>query len=254
MDPGMETNAKASAIFDGFTVFGAWPNRPADIRVETLTATLDRHRVTRALTICAEAIQGDGMTGNDRAMAAAAKDARLVAVPVLNPACYPFCLNELERMGQQGRRLFATFPETQEWEPDCLAFRPTVEALAALGAGLMAEATRPSTVAGLLRAVAGHDLPLILVGANYRNLGEVLAAATVHPQVYVETHLLAAVGGLERCLQVLGEERVLFGSGAPLGYFSSAFLRARFAAVTPKQMANVLYGNTAALLERLGCP
>lgn len=245
---------KTGRIFDSFTVFGAWPDRPANISPETLTATLTRHRVARALTVCAEGIVGDCAGGNDHAWALAKQDQRLLPVPALNPAQHPYCCREIERMAAAGARLFATFPETQEWQPDSWGFRLLLQELAQVPAGLLVEATRAETVTGLVRAAAGTDLPLVLLGVNHRNLGETLAAASFHPRLYVDTHLLAPVGGVEQCCETLGGERVLFGSGAPLCYFSSAFLRTRFAALRPEQIAALLHDNAAALVEALGCP
>jgi len=245
---------KVTRIFDCYTVFGVWPNRPANISSEVLGHTLQRHRVTRAATICAEAILGNCAEGNDQARQVAAADSRLLPVPALNPAQFPHCLAEVERMGQAGLRLFATFPETQDWSPDAITCRLLLEALAKLEAGLMVEATRAETVSRLLCALDGIELPLVLVGVNYRNLGEALAAASRYPRLYLETHLLAPVGALERCCELIGPDRVFFGSGAPLCYFSSAFLRTRFAAIPPQQVYRVLYDNMAALVEALKCP
>lgn len=251
----MDNNAgpKVARVFDCYTVFGAWPNRHARISTEELVGTLDKHRVTKAAAICAEAILGDSTAGNNQACAAAREHPKLLPVPALNPARFPQCMQELERLGPEGMRLFACFPETQEWSPQAISFRQLLYALHGMAAGLMVEATRAQTITELVRAAAETEIPLVLLGVNYHNLGEALAAARFYPQLYLDTHLLTAVGALERCVELVGGDRVLFGSGFPLGYFSSAFLRARFAAVSAEQLARVLHDNMAELVKGLAC-
>jgi len=47
-----------------------------------------------------------------------------------------------------------------------------------------------------------------------------------------------------------GSDRLLFGSGAPLQYFSSAYLRVRFADLPDSDRAAVLGGTFSGLLEQ----
>ena len=97
-------------------------------------------------------------------------------------------------------------------------------------------------------ATEGLDLPVILSGVQHGNLAEAMGVMKHRAKTYLETHALAATGTLEMVAAELGAESLIFGSRSPLRYFSSAYLRLKYAGLDGPGLAAASGGNLAALL------
>jgi predicted TIM-barrel fold metal-dependent hydrolase len=60
------------------------------------------------------------------------------------------------------------------------------------------------------------NVPVVLVGGHYTQLGDCLAAVARWPHLYLETSRLAQFRGIETVVRTVGAERLLFGSAAPI--------------------------------------
>ncbi len=68
-------------------------------------------------------------------------------------------------------------------------------------------------------------------------------------QVWVEISMLEGIGGLGTLLSQVRNDRVLFGSHAPLFYFESALLKLQESELTQKQLDAIVSGNASSLVK-----
>jgi len=237
-------------IRDVFTVFGFWTSRPVDVSLEALCAILDKQAVARAATLATVGIFVDSRRGNDLTWQAAQDDARLVPIGVVDPRGGTRCIEELAERAEQGFQIFALFPETQGWSLDHACLAEALRLAAKAGAVVMVEAGQQGAPTLVGRLAERSDARVILSRVGYHNLGETLMVMKSSARIFVETHMLASTDALEMAVDEVGSDRLLFGSCAPLRYFSSAYLRVRFADVAEAERAAVLGGNFARLLEQ----
>ena len=237
-------------IRDVNTFFGFWASRPIDISLATLSGILDKHKVARAATLSTVGIFMDCRRGNDLTWQAAQDDPRLLPTGTIDPRGGLRCMEELAERAEQGFRLFALFPETQEWSLEHACCAEALRAAGEAGFPVMIEAAQSGAPTIIARLAEQSGARVILSHIGYRNLGEALMVMKNNPNVLLETHMLTSVDGIERMVDEVGSERLLFGSGAPLKYFSSAYLRLRFADLPAGERAAVLAGNFERLLEQ----
>ena len=95
------------------------------------------------------------------------------------------------------------------------------------------------------------SLRLVLVNAlgvlREPALNELIAAG----EVYVEISMLESVAGIEKLLQQVPLERILFGSHAPLFYFESALLKLKESVLTQEQLKAIQAGNAQRLMTSM---
>jgi predicted TIM-barrel fold metal-dependent hydrolase len=235
-------------IGDAHTLFGFWTSRQADISPAVLKQVLDKHQVAFACTLSTVGILYDFVEGNRQTLEVCASDPRLLPAGTVDPRRCLGCDDEIAGARERGLRLFSLFPETQGWSPAAPYFREVAEQVAGEGLPLMVECGAAGTATQVLRAVEGLDLPVILSGVQHSNLAEAISALRHRDKSYLETHALAGVGSVEAAAQRLGAGRLLFGSRSPLHYFSSAYLRLRYAGLEGADLAAASGGNLAALL------
>ena len=106
----------------------------------------------------------------------------------------------------------------------------------------------PAPLQGLLRAFP--RVPVVLLGAlrsvSLRRLGEMMGWGPL----YVELSMLEGIAPLERLLQHVPLERVLFGSHAPLFVLESALLKLTESRLSPRQLAAIGSENAQKLLQK----
>ena len=235
-------------VIDANTLFGFWTTRPVDVSLQSLLTVLDKHQVDRACTISTKGLFSDHHEGNDQTWQAAQQDKRLIPVATVDPGRYLGVAEEIRERAAQGFPLFALFPESQEWSAGSACLTPVVAALAAAKKPVMVEARQPGAPCAVGKAFTGTQIPVILMGVGSDNLAEALAVAKEQPNVYLETHLLNTLGGLELVASEVGADRLIFGSRAPLHYFSSSFLLVKYSGLSEDDKNAVLGGNLSRLL------
>jgi predicted TIM-barrel fold metal-dependent hydrolase len=234
-------------IIDINTFFGIDRRREVDWTIDTLVRLLDKHGITQALTVSLRGVHFDFVTGNEETLAAAKRDARLIPVGTVDPRRYLDCREEVTRCFDEGLRIFRFFPDAQGWPVDGLHFLQVVELIAERkGAVLLpAAGCRPTAAARLL---SDFGIPVVLLGAGYSIFGELLAAMVACPNLYCDGHKLNSPGAYELICSHVGKERLLFGSGLPEFYFSSAYLLVERSALTDEQRRAILHDNAARIL------
>ena len=240
-------------IADAFTLFGFWTSRGVDISLNALLTVLQKHGVKTAATITTTGIFSDFALGNQRTIAACKENPALIPIATLDPRRHLGCEQALQQAIQQGCWLFGLFPETQGWLADRHSLGSLVRGVLDAGAVLMVEAAQqgaPGRVAQASADAAGPEKQVILLGVNYRNLGEALSVMKECPWIGLCTHSLTSVGAIEVACEQVGPNRLFFGSRVPLNYFSSAYLRVRYSGLSKADMRAVLCDNFLSLCKR----
>jgi predicted TIM-barrel fold metal-dependent hydrolase len=234
---------QAAQIWDANALFGTVPFKDADHSLSTLLGLMSRHGIARAAAYSMKGVYYDFEEGNDDALAAARQNERLLPVMTVDPRRYLGCVAEVSRRANQGCRALRLFPDTQGWPVRSLALRPILEQAERCGIAVMMPASVGGMATDAVAAVTGLGLPLILIGAGYGTMAEVIAAARARPEVYIETHRLDTPDALDVIAQAVGHERLVFGSGAPEVYPASALALVAHSGLSSTQKQDVLCGN-----------
>jgi hypothetical protein len=239
---------KEAGIIDVNTVFGFWPKRIADIALNTLLELMDRNGIKRACTLSARGVFYDFVEGNDETLAAAQAHPQLIPVGTVNPCHWLGCLDEAQRLIDQGVRLFRFFPQYQEWNIGQTPFRKLLrERLAAAGIAFMVPAEMGFTAIGEM--AAGIQNPVIVESFRYSSLAEAIVVMQQVSNLYIETHLIASPNWVEVLKAEVGVERIVFGSNAPLSYLSAATAQIEHAQVPDADKELIFGGNVRRILR-----
>lgn len=96
-------------------------------------------------------------------------------------------------------------------------------------------------------ATAGLGVPVILVGAHYAHSVDDLAAAERWEHLYLETSRMGQFRAVETAVEVIGAERLLFGSGAPVRAVQPALNAIAQARIPDDAKRAILGGNATRL-------
>lgn len=237
-------------IIDMLTSFGTdrTARAHADWGVETLLEVLEQHEIERACTCSLRAVHYAGPQGNEETIRVCAEHEVLEPVAVLDPRRFFDQQEEARRCFERGCRIFRFFPAEQGWPLEFLPFVKICETLAELGAraivpvGACGEATLAARMLGDL------DLPVLLVGGGYTNIGELMTVLAGYPNMYCDAHMQDGPFALEGLMQRGGEDRVLFGSNAPDREPLAPLMMARHAELSDRQRRAYLSNNALAFL------
>lgn len=105
--------------------------------------------------------------------------------------------------------------------------------------------TDPLPLIGLL-ARQPHP-PVVLLNALGNLRGEPLKQLLATGGIWVDIAMLEGAAGLERLIALVGPDRLLFGSHAPLFYAEAAHLKLKELVLTPEQSEAVRQGNARRL-------
>ncbi|HEX8833375.1 MAG TPA: amidohydrolase family protein, partial [Abditibacteriaceae bacterium] len=233
-------------ILDGCTLFGPWPQHPADLAVESLLAVMAQNGVVRSLATATTGIFYDYRQGNAETLEAARKHPQqLFPVATLDPRVYPEALDEADARAAEGFRLFRFFPERQGWPLRYAPFRELLQKCDELKVPVAVTTSRPGDVTELADAVAFTAAPLLLAGVGPATLGEAIAIMKSDPKFYLETTALLSPGALEAVRDTVpdGIERLVFSSYSPLRYLSTALHPIMYSGLTEAEKTLVLGGN-----------
>ncbi|MEI7832825.1 MAG: hypothetical protein WCJ56_06490 [bacterium] len=233
-------------LIDGYTLFGSWPGLPYDHPVEHLLAGMKQHKIDRACTLSSQGIFFDAAVGNATTYAACQADARLIPIGVVDPR-----LNGVEQVvfcQQHGFRMLSMFPFAQNWSVDSICATQLLKAIADSKLPVMIEAYSDGDASQIWRAMGDQDIPLILLDANPNTLTETITLIQARPHTYLATRLLCGGDTIELLVDRVGADKLVFTSRFPISCFSSAFLTAKFAAISDQDRAAILGENISGLL------
>lgn len=243
----------AIPIFDACTLFGPWPQHPADLTVESLLGVTARSGIARSLITSTTGIFYDYRQGNEETLSVARANAQqLLPVATLDPRAYPECVEEAQARAAQGFRLFRFFPDRQCWPIRHAPFRELLQVCDQLAIPVAVSITRAGDATELADAVAFTQAPLLLSNVAPGNLGEVLSVMRTNPKFHLETTHLLSPGALESVRDLVpdGEQKLIFASYSPLRYLSSALGPVLASSLSEEHKTLVLGGNLRRLLTK----
>lgn len=200
---------------------------------------MTRHGIDRACVCSARGIWYDDEEGNRETEEMVAAHPRLIPVATLDPRKYINAVAEIKRCADQGIRIFRLFPEYQGWSIDSPSARRIL--------GMLDDARVVIMIGGTMTPILPEleklHSPVILAGAHFYQLADALACADGMANLYLSTRLLIGPGSIEKAVSILGPQRLVFGSHAPLIYLDSALRVFEAANLSAAQREPILYGN-----------
>ena len=238
----------AEPILDLYTLFGAMPPRGTDPGTGALTTAMAKHGVAGAITLSTRALFHSPAAGNRETQALCNESGGILLPAVILDPRTPRAETLLA-----GGRLISLFPTTQKWP---VAYTPLEHALNALAARgvkvpLFFEATRPgdATILRTLLNATGYGGTVVLAGLTGSAFSEAVALALSDERYVLCTDSLQGVGEIKLAVELVGVNRVLFGSGGVArGSIAASLAVAQVSGLPEETLAQVLGGNAKRLL------
>ena len=236
-------------ILDCNTIVGSWPFDELDLTPAPLLAGMEKRGVSRSVVTHTAAIYYDTSAGNDAVLEVCQEHKELVPTAVINPLRFPLATLEVLRCQTASVKIFRFCPREHGYpfSAQVGALREVLTSLEAAKLLLVDLVDMPEP--GLSDDIA-ELLPAPTVFTVRDNqLGAIFRAASQSPRVLVETSHLTGGGVLEMVVRHMGQERVLFGSGAPLLSIGSAVTSVQYAEFNEETRQGIFEGNLARVMQ-----
>ena len=245
----MKLSGTSPDRFDVNTVFGAWPKRRLDASSSALLARMDGANISTALACSIRGWLYDFEEGNDETLRVCeASGGRLVPVATICPTRYFGMIEEVDRIVSMGFRVVRFFPTEQEWQITQRPFGRLLAKLAETRLILMVPSTEGFTT--IADTLGGMRNPVIIETIRaYPALADMIVSMQDSPNLHVEMHMIGSVDFVETLVREVGEQRLLFGSGAPLQSIAAATVPIERACISDAAKARIFAGNIRNLLE-----
>jgi predicted TIM-barrel fold metal-dependent hydrolase len=246
-------------LFDVNACFGHWPYW--DLRDKTprdLVRLMDRAGIERAACLSLRGVLIDWAQGNAETLRAATEfPDRLVPVATISP--YPDGNGErLREALDAGARMVRLYPSFHSYRLDSEFVDDVCNVAGKCGAPVMIP-TRPMMnwrfqaipVEAIGAVIQRHpDTRFILSGPNYLvEYQAVVRLMSRCPKVACETSCFQGFGAVRGLVDVVGAERVLFGTGAVLNYPACNVAKLTGADLNETQRAAIASENARTLLD-----
>lgn len=235
---------------DVSTIFGFWPRRRVEMRLEKLLKLMDKHKIDKSLTVCARGMLIDVERGNSETLEAAQKyPKRLIPVATMDPRCGGPVGDIVKKCVDQGFKHIRFFPDIQHWKTDNLVWGDIFEALVNDGR-LCLHLPAMMGLGSIDKIAVDYRLPVVVHGSRFGHESELAVLFSRRKNVYAEISYMIGVASLDRLAKLGHGDRLLFGSNALLNYTASAVGVTE--AVKDKGLeAKIFAGNAVKLLESL---
>lgn len=231
-------------IIDGYCTLGT--DREYDLTADVLLAAMDTVGVDRAVIApLPRQMAVRNREGNDSMLAAAAGQPRFIPACAVNPWAGPEGCDELKRAAGEGARMLVLDPAIQGFAPADELVCPLIEEAARcrLPVYVHTGAYHHGTPAQLgLLAQRFPDVSFIMGHCGSTDFkSEAAEVAKLYANIYSETSLTRPFGAVAT-IEVLGQDRVMMGSAAPLNHF--VFEWRETLALLPPDAHAAFYGGT----------
>ncbi|MDH7602294.1 MAG: amidohydrolase family protein [Armatimonadota bacterium] len=234
-------------IIDCDTFFGTRANCRTNVSPSALVETLGSDGIRCALAYSVKARTFDAQEGNNDALSAARTHPEILPVASVDPRSFERLEEEIARSAELGFAALRVFPELQGWSVDSVLFSRIVNACAEHNLPLMVSTETPGKASAVVERAANASLPIIMLGANYNVLAEVLSAAQARPNTYVSTQYFVTPGALELAVESVGADRLVLGTGSP-DFSARPAVNVILGADIPDSEKNKILGGNAATI------
>lgn len=241
-------------IIDAHAHLGAWPGWRVKVRSpQELVNLLKDEGIDYALTSSFKSILYDFREGNQELLEAAAKFPQIIPLLCLNPWYLEESLHDLDDCRQRGFVGIKLHPAYHNYRLDSAIAEPILERCATEGIPILTHSTEGDARCGSgnMRAAAEKHPDLILVIGHSAIFASPYAVEVAfdHPNVYLEISVNYEAGKLERTVERVGCDKLLFGSDVPLHHPSVMLQRIRVMGLSAQDEEKILWRNTARLFS-----
>jgi predicted TIM-barrel fold metal-dependent hydrolase len=236
-------------MIDIDTHFGAHPAMEQVATIPVLLQALQCDHFDRALVYSRTAILFDAAVGNAETLAACREHPNLSPVAVLDPRVWG-AWESVSSLVNSGIVAFRFFPYDTNWSLENGSFRRIVDAIAKTGRPIMIDGGVAGQAVAAVRAMRNLPIDLILMNLYYSTIAEAMAEAVDSPRVYLEATRITMPGEVELLVEVVGAEKLLFGSHAPT-HEGIPTIRMVQTAEIPAEAKDLILGGNAARLFHL---
>ncbi len=237
-------------IIDINTLFGSLPALNADLTLDDLQTLMEKHSISRACTLSTVGILMDAGVGNAQTRVTCGDEGVLVPVATCSPNSYFGDPSPLLAMSEAGFKAVRFFPDLQHWPADYAPFADMLDVLNSSPRPLpvMVDILTPGQMTRLAKVAGSYKGAVILAHVTPGLLAEAAAVLRHHNGWMIETSHILAPGSIGYLAGMVGDERLLFGSGAPLRSVAGTLQTLQYSGLPDASLERVLGGNAARLL------
>lgn len=225
----------------------------AESRTEKVIQMLRAGGVDYALVSSSKALHHDCAEGNAEVLAAAKKYGEVIPYLVVNPWHPKQSLKDLQRWREDGYVGVKIHPNCHNYPLNSQIVEPILDFCQKEQIPVLTHSSGGSSLsgAGAIKAVAKKysDLKLIIGHGGTFSDREVAQVVMDYPQLYLEISVEYEAGKLERTVEMIGPDRILFGSDCPLHHPSVMLQRVRVMKLSKEDEEKILWENTAKLFS-----
>ncbi len=207
--------------------------------------------VNYALASSAKALFLDCPEGNAEVLEAAKKYKEVIPMLVVNPWHPKQALKDLEQFRQNGYVGVKLHPNWHNYPLNSRAAEPILEFCQKEQIPVLTHSTGgcPLSGAGVIKDVAEKysELKLVVGHGGIFSDRQVAQVVMDYPQLFLEISVEYEAGKLERTVEMIGPDRLLFGSDCPLHNPSVILQRVRVMKLSKDDEEKILWKNTAKL-------
>jgi len=244
--------------YDVDVLFGAWPSHPEDPDLTMVRRHLGRSGIQHALAISTRGALFDAAAGNAETLQAAGARVPEAGTGVGGPEFIPVGTvdlrdavgvgERLDELADQGVRCLRLFTMQQGVLGATPAYEHVVGEAVARGMVLLQDGD-PRSFGPVL---SGRGADVVFLDLHVYLLTDFLLIARDEPGFRATTRMLSSPDGIERVVETVGAEHLVFGSRTPFMDVSPQTLRLRYARIDPADRALIAGGNVKALLGKVG--
>ena len=221
----------------------------AESREEKVIQMLRDEGVDYALSSSTKALHYDCVEGNAETLAAAKKYKEIIPLLVVNAWHEEQSLKDLEQFHEHGYVGVKIHPDCHNYPINSAAAAPILEFCEREGIPVLTHSTgeNPLSGAGPIKEVAEKfsDLKLIVGHGGIFSDRQVAQVIKDYPQLYLEISVEYEAGKLERSVEMIGPDRIMFGSDCPLHNPSVVFQRVKVMKLSQEDEDKIFWKNAA---------
>lgn len=231
-------------VIDTYTIFGAWPAGGADLSLERLKQALSGRDVVSAIAHTTDSVfetTSDTLRSSHQQVKSAGG---LSPAAVINPVSMARPWEYADAIARQPWACVRFFPKFHRWPISrYVPFEKCLEALQPSAVPVSVAIDDPGQITALSRVSMARETTIILVHVARECVSEMEAVLPSMDRWLVSTDGLTHLGLLEEMVNVIGEERILFGSTSARGSIEGALRYVRQSHISDSAREAILLTN-----------
>jgi hypothetical protein len=230
--------------YDADVLFGAWPSHPTDMDLPALKAHLTNHHIQNALTLSTRGALFSDRAGNAETLTTLGSEAGFIPVGTVDLRDAVTAAGQLDGLVGGGVKFLRLFTGAQGVQGETPAYRHVVGEAIERGMVLLQDGD-PRKFGAVL---AGRGAEVIFLDLHVYLLADFILMAKGEAGFRATTRMLSSPDGIERVVDSVGAEHLVFGSRTPFMDVSPQTLRLRYARISAAERALIAGGNIQELM------